>query len=975
MTTFRTAAGGRIDRDTTLGFTFDGHPFTGHPGDTLASALLASGRHQIATSVKLGRPRGVTAAWAEDSGGLVQIEEPFPEPMLLATTIELYDGLVAHGLPGQGRLADVADSARYDAVHHHVDVLVVGAGPAGLAAALTAARTGMRVAVVDEQSEAGGSLLSGTDRLDDAPALDWVAAAVAELAEYPDVLHLQRTTAFGSYDDGFVLALERRTDHLPRHVREADAARRGLLGGDTVAAPKHLSRQRVWRFRARSIVVATGAHERPVVFADNDRPGIMLAGAARTFLNRYGVLPGREAVVFTTNDSAYDAAFDLQRAGVQVQAVVDARTAVPARLLDECERAGIPVLRESVVTGTRGTERVTHALVAPFLGGEVGSSSDQGIACDLLLVSGGWNPAVHLFSQARGRLRYDEVLGAFVPGEELDGLSVAGSAAGVLDLAGCLADGQRVARETLTALGVEPARGEQLPTAPDAGAPAAPLVLWRVPDASGAGGATQFVDLQRDATVADIARAVGAGLRSVEHIKRYTTIGTAHDQGKTSGVIASGITAELLGIPVQDTGTTTFRPPYTPVAFAALAGRDRGRLFDPERVTAVHDWHVAAGAVFEDVGQWKRPRFYPQPGEDMEAAVLRECAATRSGVGILDGSTLGKIDVQGPEAGVLLDMLYTNLMSNLKVGSVRYGVMCGVDGMVIDDGTVLRLAEDRFLVLTTTGGAAKILDWMEEWLQTEWPQLRVHCTSVTEQWATFPVVGPRSRDVIGAVFPDVDVSKEAFPFMTWRDTTLDGVPVRLARISFSGELAYEVYVSPWHAVAVWQRLVEAGRPYGITPYGTETMHVLRAEKGYPIIGQDTDGTVTPQDLGMSWAISKKKPDFVGKRSFARVANQDPLRKHLVGLLPVDRQTVLPEGSQIVEFCVGDQLPPPPVPMLGHVTSSYRSAELERPFALALVKGGRSRIGETVHVPVNGTLVPVEVTGSVLVDPEGARRDG
>jgi sarcosine oxidase, subunit alpha len=987
MTTFRTAAGGRIDRDTALGFTFDGQSYTGHPGDTLASALLASGRHQIATSVKFGRPRGVTAAWAEDSGGLVQIEEPFPEPMLLAATVELYEGLVAHGLPGQGRLADVADSARYDAVHHHVDVLVVGAGPAGLTAALTASRAGARVALVDEQSEAGGSFLSGTDELDGAPALDWVAAAVAELAENPDVLHLQRTTAFGTYDDGFVLALERRTDHLG------------------AAAPEHLSRQRVWRFRARSIVVATGAHERPVVFADNDRPGIMLAGAARTFLNRYGVLPGREAVVFTTNDSAYDAALDLHRAGVRVQAVVDARTAVPGRYVDECARAGIPVLRGSVVTGTRGSDRsdhdasppdsvrggrpasdqgrVTHALVAPFLGGEAGSSKE--IACDLLLVSGGWNPAVHLFSQARGRLRYDATLGAFVPGEALDcdrsghdapdQLTVAGSAAGVFDLAGCLADGQRVAREALTPLGLETARDDRLPTAPNAGVPAAPLVLWRVPDTSGTGGTTQFVDLQRDATVADIARAVGAGLRSIEHIKRYTTIGTAHDQGKTSGVITSGITAELLGIPVQDTGTTTFRPPYTPVAFAALAGRDRGRLFDPERVTALHDWHVAAGAVFEDVGQWKRPRFYPQPGEDMEAAVLRECAATRTGVGILDGSTLGKIDVQGPDAAVLLDHLYTNLMSSLKVGSVRYGVMCGVDGMVIDDGTVLRLAEDRFLVLTTTGGAAKILDWMEEWLQTEWPHLRVHCTSVTEQWATFPVVGPRSRDVIGTVFPDVDVSKEGFPFMTWRDTSLDGVPIRLARISFSGELAYEVYVSPWYATAVWQRLVEAGRPYGITPYGTETMHVLRAEKGYPIIGQDTDGTVTPQDLGMSWAISKKKPDFVGKRSFARVANQDPLRKHLVGLLPVDRRTVLPEGSQIVEFCLDDQLPPPPVPMLGHVTSSYRSAELDRPFALALVKGGRSRIGETVHVPVNGTLVPVEVTGSVLVDPEGARRDG
>jgi sarcosine oxidase subunit alpha len=952
---FRTVADGRIDRSTTVEFVFDGQTYTGHPGDTLASALLASGRHQIATSVKLGRPRGIAAAWAEDPGGLVQIEEPFPEPMLLATTVELFDGLVAHGLPGQGRLAEVPDSARYDAVHHHVDVLVVGAGPAGLAAALTAARAGARVALVDEQSEAGGSLLSSTDQLDDAAALDWVAAAVAELADYPEVLHLQRTTAFGSYDDGFVLALERRTDHLG------------------AAAPRHLSRQRVWRLRARSIVVATGAHERPVVFTDNDRPGIMLAGAARTFLHRYGVLPGREAVVFTTNDSAYDAALDLHRAGVRVQAVVDARPEGSPRRHEECERAGIRVLDGSVVTGTQGVERVTSALVAPFADGEVGAGS--AIACDLLLVSGGWNPAVHLFSQARGRLRYDEGLGAFLPGEELDGLSVTGSAAGVLDLAGCLADGQRVARAALTALAIAPAGEDRLPSAPKPVVPTAPLVLWRVPDTSGAEGRTQFVDLQRDATVADITRAVGAGMRSVEHIKRYTTIGTAHDQGKTSGVLTSGITAELLGIPVQDTGITTFRPPYTPVAFAALAGRDRGRLFDPERVTALHDWHVTAGAVFEDVGQWKRPRYYPQPGEDMEAAVLRECAAARTRVGILDGSTLGKIDVQGPDAAVLLDRLYTNLMSSLKVGSVRYGVMCGVDGMVIDDGTVLRLAEDRFLVLTTTGGAAKILDWMEEWSQTEWPDLRVHCTSVTEQWVTFPVVGPRSRDVVGAVFPDVDVSNEAFPFMTWRDTTLDGVPVRLARISFSGELAFEVYVNPWYAVGVWERLLEAGRPYDITPYGTETMHVLRAEKGYPIIGQDTDGTVTPQDLGMAWAVSKKKPDFVGKRSFARVANQDPLRKQLVGLLPVDRQTVLPEGSQIVEFAADGQLPPPPVPMLGHVTSSYRSAELARPFALALVKGGRERIGDTVHVPVNGTLVPVEVTGSVLVDPEGARRDG
>jgi sarcosine oxidase subunit alpha len=957
---FRTTDGGRIDRTRSIDFTFNGERFTGHPGDTLASALLAAGHHRITSSIKFGRPRGIAAAWAEDPCGLVQIEEPFPEPMLPATTVELFDGLVARGIPGQGRLAGIPDPARYDAVHHHVDVLVVGAGPTGLAAALDAARAGARVALVDEQSEAGGSLLASTETLDGVPGTDWVSAAVAELAGCPEVLHLQRTTAFGAYDDGFVLALERRTDHL------------------ATQAPEGVSRQRVWRLRARSVVVATGAHERPVVFADNDRPGIMLAGAARTFLHRYGVLPGRAAIVFTTNDSAYDAAADLQRAGVRIRAVVDARPEGSPRRQAELERLGITVLPGSMVVGTRGIDRVTHALVGPVRGGIVGDI--EGLPCDVLLVSGGWNPAVHLFSQYRGRLRYDERLGAFLPGERLDGLTVAGAAAGELTLAGCLAGSRRAARETLTSA---LAAAGALPLTVDAGEPAAPLVLWRVPDVPAARGTSEFVDLQRDATVADIARAVGAGLSSIEHIKRYTTIGTAHDQGKTSGVITTGITAELLGVPVADTGTTTFRPPYTPVSFAAPAGRDRGVMFDPERVTALHEWHVRAGAVFEDVGQWKRPRYYPRPGEDMEAAVLRECAATRTGVGILDGSTLGKIDVQGPDAAAFLDLIYTNLMSSLKVGSVRYGVMCGVDGMVIDDGTVLRLAQDRFLVLTTTGGAAKILDWMEEWLQTEWPQLRVFCTSVTEQFVTFPVVGPRSRDVIGAVFGavfggvdgGVDVSNEAFPFMTIRETTLDGVPVRLARISFSGELAFEVYVSPWYAVAVWERLLEAGAPYGITPYGTETMHVLRAEKGYPIIGQDTDGTVTPHDLGLAWAVSKKKVDFIGKRSFGRAANLDPLRKQLVGLLPVDRNTVLPEGSQIVEFAADGELPPPPVPMLGHVTSSYRSAELDRPFALALVKGGRARVGETLHVPVRGALVPVEVTGSVLVDPEGARRDG
>ncbi|MEV4643425.1 2Fe-2S iron-sulfur cluster-binding protein [Saccharopolyspora sp. NPDC049357] len=919
---------GRIDRGRTLTFTFDGRSYTGHPGDTLASALLANDVHHVGTSVKLGRPRGIGAAWTEDATGLVQIEKPFPEPMLQAAAVELTDGLVARGVNGQGRLAERPDPARYDRKHTHVDTLVIGAGPAGLLAARSAARAGESVVLVDDRATAGGSL-TGAERIGGRSALEFVAEVVDELTANPEVLHLQRTTAFGQYDDGFVLALERRTDHPGS------------------AAPSNRSRQRVHRIRALKVVVAAGAHERPIVFDNNDLPGIMLASAARDYLHRYGVLAGRQVVVFTSDDAAYSAAIDLSTAGAAVT-VLDARDELPPDWAERAAASGVEVSASTVVIRAEGEEHV-GAVVARKPGGEVR------IAADLLLVSGGWNPAVHLFSHVKGALTYDAALGSFRPAGSLPGITVIGAANGTLDLDGVVRAGA----------------GAEAP-AVDAEPPRTPTkVIWR----TDGDAAQQFVDIQRDATVSDIARAVGAGLHSVEHVKRYTTIGTAHDQGKTSGVIASGITAELLGRPIEDLGTTTFRPPYTPVAFAALAGRERGGLFDPERITAVHPWHVDAGAVFEDVGQWKRARYYPEPGEDMDTAVLRECAATRSGVGILDGSTLGKIDVQGPDSGAFLDRIYTNMMSTLKVGRVRYGVMCGNDGMIIDDGTVLRIAENRFLVTTTTGGAAKVLDWMEEWLQTEWPELQVHLASVTEQWAVFPVVGPRSREVLGEVFRDLDVSNDAFPFMSWKDTNLDGVPVRVARISFSGELAYEVNVNSWYGLSLWKRLLGAGKRYGITPYGTETMHVLRAEKGYPIIGQDTDGTVAPHDLGMNWVVSKKKEDFIGKRSFSRAENLNPLRKQLVSLLPTDRRTKLREGSQIVEFRADGTLPEPPVPMLGHVTSSYHSAELGRPFALALVKNGRARVGDLVHVPVDGALVEAEIGETVLVDPEGARRDG
>ncbi|WP_432934320.1 2Fe-2S iron-sulfur cluster-binding protein [Microbispora sp. CA-135349] len=942
----------------TLRFRFDGRDYEGLEGDTLASALLANGVRAVASSIKLGRPRGVYAAGSEEPNALVQIEEPFPEPMLQATTVELYDGLVATGLPGQGRLADRPDPARYDAVHAHCDVLVVGAGPAGIAAAGVAARAGARVILADERPEPGGSLLGTTETLDGRPGREWAAGEAAALAALPEVRVLRRTTVLGHYDDNYVIAVERRTNHLGAQ------------------APVGMARERVWRVRAKRVVLATGGHERFVAFAGNDLPGVMLAGAARTYANRHRVLPGRRAVVFTTNDSAYAAALDLDGAGVEIAAIADVRRAPGEAWAGRCAARGIEVLTGHVVTAAKGEGEVSSVEVALRSETQGAGGGVREIPADLLLVSGGWSPVVHLFSQAGGTLRYDEELGAFTPGETRQAVEVAGFARGVRTLRACLEDGAEAGRRALAAAGFPVPSDSAVPSeisvpAAEEEPAAAPAEhLWLV-EARGkdADYRTHFVDLQRDVTVGEVLRAVGAGLTSVEHVKRYTTAGTAHDQGKTSGLLTSGIVAHALGVDVAELGTTTFRAPYTPVSFAALAGRDRGPLHDPVRVTAMHEWHVARGALFENVGQWKRPWYYPRPGEDMETAVLRECAAVRENVGAMDASTLGKIDVIGPDTAVLLDRLYTNMVSTLKVGSIRYGVMCRPDGMVFDDGTVIRLADDHYLVTTTTGNAAAVLDWMEEWLQTEWPDLRVHCTSVTEQWATVALAGPRSREVLARLAPGLAVGNDSFPFMTWRDAEVAGIPARVCRISFSGELAYEINVSSWFGLALWEAVMASGE---VTPYGTETMHVLRAEKGFPIVGQDTDGTVTPQDLGMEWIVSKKKADFVGKRSFARADTSRADRKHLVGLLPEDPAVLLPEGAHLVET---SELPEPPVPTLGFVTSSYRSAALGRTFALALVSGGRERVGERLYAPVGADLVPVTVTSHVLYDPEGARRDG
>ncbi|WP_427117657.1 sarcosine oxidase subunit alpha family protein [Pseudarthrobacter scleromae] len=975
----RLASGGRIDRTISWRFTVDGEEFTGHPGDTLASALIANGRINAGNSLYEDRPRGIMSAGVEESNAMVKIAARFPgdvaESMLPATTVTLVDGLKAELLSGLGKLDPEEDRAEYDKKYVHTDVLVVGGGPAGLAAAREAVRTGARVMLLDDQPELGGSLLSGStapelaETIEGKPALEWVADVEAELVSGAESTVLNRTTAFGAYDANYVIAVQNRTDHL------------------SSPAASGVSRQRIWHIRANQVVLAPGAHERPLVFENNDRPGIILASAVRSYLNRYGVAAGQRVVISTTNDSAYAVAADLRAAGVKVAAVVDARpqlTAVAAAAVE----AGTRVLIGSAVANTSSQSadgRVDGVTVRSINDdGELTSGVEQ-IACDLLAVSGGWSPLVHLHSQRQGKLRWDDELAAFVPSTVVPNQQTIGSGRGSFDLADCLAEGISAGAAAAIAAGFASAVAPLVLAEPKASAPT--RQLWLVPGETGTPDDwhQHYVDFQRDQSVADVLRSTGAGMRSVEHIKRYTSISTANDQGKTSGVNAIGVIAAALRTAgeasrgIGDIGTTTYRAPFTPVAFAALAGRQRGELFDPARKTSIHPWHVAKGALFEDVGQWKRPWYYPQGGEDMDEAVLRECAAVRESVGFMDATTLGKIEIRGKDAGEFLNRIYTNAFKKLAPGSARYGVMCMADGMILDDGVTLRLDDDTYFMTTTTGGAAKVLDWLEEWLQTEWPDLDVHCTSVTEQWSTIAVVGPKSRAVLAKVAPELaangGLEAEAFPFMTFRETTLaSGVRARVCRISFSGELAYEINIPSWYGLNTWEAVAAAGAEYNITPYGTETMHVLRAEKGYPIVGQDTDGTVTPQDAGMEWIVSKAK-DFIGKRSYSRADGQREDRKHLVSVLPVDGTLRLPEGTQLVEKGRSTNPAYGPVPMEGFVTSSYHSAALGRSFGLALIKNGRNRIGETLTAAAGDQLVDVVVAETVLFDPEGTRKDG
>ena len=993
----RLAEGGRIDRGRVLNFSFDGRAMQGYAGDTLASALLANGVDTVARSFKYARPRGIVGHGPEEPNAILHLASGAGSiPNLRATEVELFEGLEARStrsgpqrlvgafsrfLPagfyyktfmqpprlwmtwerllrraaGFGEAPDGRDPDTYDKLHHHCDVLVVGAGPAGLAAALEAARAGARVLIADERQEFGGSLLAGSLTVAGGSGADWVEGAITELSSCPDATLLARATVSGYYDHNFLTVLERRTDHL------GDADARG-------------SRQRLHRVRTRQAVLATGAIERPLVFASNDLPGVMLASSVSTYLNRYAVAPGDRLVLFTTNDEAYRTAMDWHRAGREVVAVVDARPHPEGAPVEAAMEAGIDVISGHGVIEALGRGRVRGVVIAPLdARGDALTGPSRRLECDLIAQSGGWSPTLHLSSQTGARPRWSDTAAAFLPGDLGERAMCAGAVTGARSLRECIEEGASAGAMAASRAGF--GDGRTTLATPDMGeSPDAPCrALYLVPHRKPVSRAPkQFVDLQLDVTAADIQLAAREGYTSVEHMKRYTALGFGTDQGKLGNVNGVAILARALGQDIAATGTTMFRPAYTPITFGAAAGRDVGDMFDPERHTPMHAWHEAHGAVWEDVGRWKRPRYYPRPGETMRQAVDRECLAARDGVTILDASTLGKIDIQGSDAAVFLDRVYTAGFRRLGVGRCRYGLMLQENGYIFDDGVTARMAEDRYLMHTTTGNAEVVFAWLEFWRQTEWPSLDVHLTSVTDHWVTAAVVGPKSRDVLRKVCTDIDFDSDAFRFMDVREGHVAGVPARVFRISFSGELSFEVNVPANHGRQVWDALIEAGAEFDITPYGTEAMHVLRAEKGFIIVGQDTDGSVTPADAGMEWAVRRNKAfGFLGDRSLALAAHQREDRFQLVGLATADSGTVLPEGAQLVE----EPGSSPPVAMQGHVTSSYYSARLSRSIALAMVKRGSKRTGQILYAPLaGGQIISATVVSPVFYDPEGARQN-
>ena len=993
----RLATGGRlIDRSRKIRFRFNGRGFSGFEGDTLASALLAGGQTVLGRSFKYHRPRGIVAAGAEEPNALVGLGRGARyEPNQRATTTELFPGLTAesqnhwpsleadigavngllarflpagfyyktfiHPRPawkhlfepvirasaGLGRAPKKPDVDRYEHFHAFVDVLVVGGGIAGLNAALAAGATGARVLLIEQTAHWGGRTPVDVEGGEAA-----VTEALARLHEMPNVKLRSRCMGAGVYDHGFLLAYERVSDHAP--------------GGD---APRH----RLWKIRARQVVTATGAIERPLSFPGNDVPGVMLAAAVRDYVVNWAVAPGRRTVIVTNNDDAYRTALALADYGLEVPLVVDARAEGGGPLAEAARAKGIEVMTGGAVHKVHGRMQVTGVEVGPRAAGK----ARRRVACDAVAMSGGWSPVVHLWSHCGGKLLWSDAGAFFYPdpglpprGRDGEGfVRCAGAADGALRAGEAAESGAAQGKSAVQAAGFAAETAEAVRLDAPAEAPLTPV--WIMPEAAEvAQREKMWLDFQNDVKVADVELAAREGFESVEHTKRYTTLGMATDQGKLANINGLAILSQALNEEIPRVGTTTFRPPYQPISLASIAGEARGETFQPIRRTPLHAWHEARGARWEPVGQWRRPYAYPGKGESVEDAVAREVKNARQALGLLDASTLGKILVKGPDGGRFLDMLYTNNMSKLKVGRCRYGLMCTENGFLTDDGVVARLSEDTWLCHTTTGGADRIHAWMEDWLQCEWWEWQVHTLNVTEQWGQIAVVGPNARTALERL-GGMDVSKEALPFMAWAEGELAGIPARVFRISFSGELSFELSVPARRALELWERLFEVGADLGAQPYGTEALHVMRAEKGLIMIGDETDGTVIPQDLGLDWAISKKKEDYLGKRAQERAHMTDPARWKLVGLETLDG-AVLPDGAYAVEpgrNALGQRR------MIGRVTSTYHSPTLGRGIAMGLVERGPERMGEVLSFPgTDGKTYRARIVEPVFYDREGEKQN-
>ncbi|RDD61542.1 2Fe-2S iron-sulfur cluster-binding protein [Ferruginivarius sediminum] len=960
---FRGAEGGLIDRERPLSFTFDGREMTGYAGDTLASALLANGVRLVGRSFKYHRPRGIFAAGSNEPNALVELGTGARRtPNIPATMAELREGLAAASqnrwpsltfdlmavndllapfMPagfyyktfmwpralwerlyepqirkaaGLGRPAMAPDPDRYERGTLHCDILVVGGGPAGLSAALAAGRTGARVVLCDEDFRLGGRLLADDVRLDGRPGHAWAESVAGELAGLDNVRLMRRTTVFGYYDHNTLGAVEKVADY--REDRAAD-----------------VPRERLWHIEAHRVVLATGANERPIAFTNNDLPGVMLGSAARAYVNRFAVRPGARAVIFANNDDIGATADALSNGGVEVAEVVDGRE-------------GWLVKRALGRRGLRGVEL----------------SDGKRIACDLLCVSGGWDPAVHLSSQTGVKPVWDADSFCLVPGEPRQAEVSAGACAGRFTTENALRDGAEAGRAAAAACGFD----DKAPDQPAVEEPAAGNLqpIWTVP-----GKAKRiFLDFQHDVSLADIKLATREGYTSVEHLKRYTTLGMATDQGKVGNVVGLAMLAEERGVPIAEVGTTTFRPPYTPTTLGAFAGYNRQQHFQPVRRTPLHDWAERRGAIYVEAGPWLRSRAFLQPGEDLFAASIREAKATRDGVGLCDVSTLGKIDIQGPDAVELLNRVYCNGWKRLPVGKARYGLMLREDGIVFDDGTTSRLGERHYLMTTTTTHAGPVMAHLEYCHQVLWPELDVQMVSVTDQWAGLAIAGPYARKVLEKVLPDEDLSNEGFPFLAAREMELQGIPARLFRISFSGELGFELNVPADYGPAVADLLMRAGAEYNIVPYGLEALDIMRIEKGH-VTGAELHGRTTAADVGLGRMMSTKK-DYIGRRMVERPGIAAPERPSLVGLVPADGTSPLHGGAHLL---------PRGVPTTaendeGYITSPAYSPELGHWIALGLLKNGPDRIGETVRMVdlVRGADIPVKVVSPIFVDPEGKR---